>query len=257
MYRDKHRYPGITFYSDPMDVSMSASWYEVSTADHFWIKRRFAVMGRLVDGLDLKTMNWFDVGCGTGLLQTHCQNKYGLKITGADLNMAALSQNPSGPERTFCYDILEKRAEWREAYDMVSALDVIEHIDDEFHFLEALLFHLKKGGFLMVDVPANQKMYSRYDAEVGHKRRYSSGDISRICSQHGLTVYAWTYWGLGLLPVLVARNCLVACVAKEKVIEKGFSAPNKATSMLLKALAGAEWLPNHLTGTSLLFILRK
>ena len=254
---DNNMHDGITFFSDPIDVSMADSWYEVSHADHFWIKRRFAVMDKMIDGIDLQRMKWFDVGCGAGLLQEHCSKTYGLAVDGADLNIVALAKNPSGPKQTFCYDILEQRAEMHEAYDIISVLDVIEHIEDEFRFVEALLFHLKKGGFLLVNVPANQKMYSRYDIEAGHKRRYSSKDVFRICNQHGLATHSWTYWGLPLLPVLLARNLVVACVAKEKVIEKGFSPPSKTIARLLGALAGAEKIPNHLTGTSLMFVLRK
>jgi 2-polyprenyl-3-methyl-5-hydroxy-6-metoxy-1,4-benzoquinol methylase len=50
--------------------------------------------------------------------------------------------------------VLEKREEFRNQYDVAILFDVIEHIEPTRPFLEAVLFHLKPGGILLVNEPA-------------------------------------------------------------------------------------------------------
>jgi len=235
-----------------MGVDMADSWYEFTDANHFWIQRRFRVLEHMLKGLDVGSLRWLDVGCGTGLLQDFCRTKYSKEIHGADLNLFALGQNASGPENTYCYNILERHKNFEGTYDVVSVLDVVEHIEDEAEFIDALLFHLKKGGILVVNVPALQKLYSQYDVEAGHKRRYSKRDIERISDHHDLSVKKWTYWGFPLLPILFMRNLAVSRAPKENIIKNGFSPPNKLASIFLEYLAKCESIPNHLVGTSVM-----
>ena len=57
-------------------------------------------------------------------------------------------------------------------YDTILYLHVLEHIkDDENEIVEAAK-KLKKGGHLLIMVPAHQKIYSNLDQAVGHYRRY-------------------------------------------------------------------------------------
>ena len=238
---------------------MADSWYEFSDMNHFWIQRRFAVMNEMLHSAGLAKPNltkWLDVGCGAGLLQQYCALKYQLKIDGADLNLVALAQNPSGYQRTFCYNILERKSNLSAAYDIVSILDVLEHISDEDQFLEALLFHIKPNGYLLVNVPAIQRFFSKYDKVAGHVRRYDRADISQICAKHRMEVVEWSYWGISLLPVLLMRNLIVSHVPDDQVIKKGFSA-NNFVSLILRFFSRLEMLPNHVLGTSLMFILKK
>ena len=57
-------------------------------------------------------------------------------------------------------------------YDVILYLDVLEHIED--YEKEILKAHnaLKKGGYLLINVPAFQFLYSDFDKDVGHFRRY-------------------------------------------------------------------------------------
>jgi SAM-dependent methyltransferase len=248
---------GITFLSQPAPVHMADSWYEFSRPDHFWVKRRFEVMHRIIRGLVQGSPAWLDVGCGTGVLQNHCQSTYGIKVTGADLNVVALEQNPQGAERTLCYDINSRQAQLKEAFDIVSAMDVIEHLDDESQFITSLLYHLKPGGLLLINVPAIQLFCSNYDIEAGHKRRYHRGDITRLADTHQLKVERWSYWGFSLIPVLIARNIVTSFSERSKIIERGFSPSSPIMDSLLMFLSRLERLPNHLLGTSMMAVFRK
>lgn len=79
-------------------------------------------------------------------------------------------------------------------YDVILYLDVLEHIED--YEKEILKAHnaLKKGGYLLINVPAFQFLYSDFDKDVGHFRRYSKKDITNLCSNCNLEINKLKYY---------------------------------------------------------------
>ena len=69
-----------------------------------------------------------------------------------------------------------------EHYDAVFLLDVIEHIPDDTAFLIAALQHLRRGGLIIVNVPASMLFFSDYDRVAGHVRRYTPGSLANYSS---------------------------------------------------------------------------
>ena len=133
--------------------------------------RRRALITRL--GLPTaQPLRVFDVGCGTGITARQLARTTSWVFDGADLNIEALKRCSGGLDRVLYYDLLEKREEFRDRYDVAILFDVIEHIEPTRPFLEAVLFHLKPGGILLVNVPALMTLFSVYDKVAGHYRRY-------------------------------------------------------------------------------------
>lgn len=60
-----------------------------------------------------------------------------------------------------------------ELFDAVIYIDVIEHIENDGAELLRAKKHLKKGGHLIILVPAHQWLYSPFDEAIGHFRRYN------------------------------------------------------------------------------------
>ena len=58
-------------------------------------------------------------------------------------------------------------------FDTILYLDVLEHILDHKKELNSAIFSLKRGGHLIINVPAFSFLYSNFDKDVGHYRRYS------------------------------------------------------------------------------------
>lgn len=233
---------------------MADEWFSMATLDHFWIKRRYGVLLKLMKDLIGNAGRYADVGCGHGLLQGALARDYGCMVDGCDLNMEALSQNRSG-QRRFHYNILEGRSEFSEKYEGVFALDVIEHIADDATFVGALLAMVKPGGFVCINVPALMAFYSDYDRRAGHHRRYSMADIQRISTKVGASIQAWSYWGMPLIPLAVARKQVLKLVPEERVIKTGFEPPGKLGNLFLRIVSSLELVPNHAVGTSLMAVL--
>ena len=247
----------IEFISQPEPVSMADDWFGIANLDHFWIRRRFQVAARLLRGVNLKGNAIGEIGCGNGLVQRQFEEHFGTPVDGYELNLLSLRQNVSRLSPLRCYNIFERRPEFRQRYDLLLLFDVLEHIEDDGAFLDAGLDMLKPGGRLMVNVPALQSLFSAYDRAAGHVRRYSLPELANRLEQHGLVVEQGTYWGLSLLPALWIRKRILAGVKPEQVIRRGFSPGNKFVNECMLRLSELEPLPQRVAGTSVMALARR
>ena len=69
---------------------------------------------------------------------------------------------------------------WKETYDTVFMLNVIEHLQDDAAAVTNCSYLLKKGGHLVLLAPAYQYLYSRFDRELGHYRRYTAQSLQQL-----------------------------------------------------------------------------
>ena len=77
-----------------------------------------------------------------------------------------------------------------ESFDTIMYLNVLEHIKDDIEEINQAFKKLNKNGHLIILVPAHNKLYSKFDKEIGHHKRYemkffkniniSNSEISKI-----------------------------------------------------------------------------
>ncbi len=82
------------------------------------------------------------------------------------------------------------------AFDLVCALDVIEHVDDDNAALWELSRVLKRGGTLVISAPLHPSRWTVFDDFVGHKRRYEPPDLICKLTQHRLVVERSALYGM-------------------------------------------------------------
>ena len=68
----------------------------------------------------------------------------------------------------------------RPCFDCVLYLDVLEHIQDDRHQIEAAARRVRPGGHIVVLSPAHQWLFSEFDKSVGHIRRYDTRKLRRL-----------------------------------------------------------------------------
>jgi 2-polyprenyl-3-methyl-5-hydroxy-6-metoxy-1,4-benzoquinol methylase len=242
----------VTYLSPSMPVSMGDWWFDIATSDHFWIRRRFEVMKRLADSVIRNSKRVGEIGCGNGLLQKDIEDNYGKPVAGFELNEFALQKNVSKISPLYCYNIHQRNPEFCGHFDLLLLFDVLEHIEDENGFLQSVKFHLSESGSLLINVPANQSFYSDYDRAAGHVRRYSANQLAKVAEQNGLKVRALTYWGLPLVPLLLARMTMSMQRSNGRA---GFDTRGNTMNSLLSLLARCEPLPQRFLGTSVMAVL--
>ena len=85
--------------------------------------------------------------------------------------------------------------------DVVVALNVLEHIEDDRAALKQLHRILKPGGHAILEVPANQDLYDFYDKQLKHFRRYSLNELSDKSERAGFVLKNASHLGFFVYPV--------------------------------------------------------
>lgn len=223
-----------------------ADWYDLADHEHPWMAWRFAeavrTLGKL--GIDASTARRaLDVGGGVGVVRDQFEAATDWSVDLAEVDLTALRKARPGRGRTLHYDILERRPEFEASYDVVVLFDVLEHIEDTAPFMDALAWYLRPGGHLLLNVPALPAVRSRYDDAAGHVRRYTKAALTAELPA-ALQLRSLRAWGVGLIPLLVARKAWLGTVgrnhARSDILEAGFKAPSRNAAALVQLLVRAE-----------------
>jgi SAM-dependent methyltransferase len=73
-------------------------------------------------------------------------------------------------------------------FELVMAMDVTEHVEDDAGFVRMLAEHLTPGGHLLMSVPAWPALFSDHDRFLKHVRRYRPGEARGLLEAAGLRV---------------------------------------------------------------------
>lgn len=99
-------------------------------------------------------------------------------------------------------------------FDTIFALNVVEHIEDDNQAIINCKKMLKKGGKLVILVPAYNFLYNRFDKELGHYRRYTLTALKKKFVNTGFEVKAGRYFNfIGIFGWFVSGK-----IMKNKVI---------------------------------------
>lgn len=238
--------------------SMADEWYGFVTLNHFWIQWRFASIGKLLP----KKYDWgkiLDIGCGNGALGQQIEVQYGIRAFGCDLNEKVLHTISRGYDQLYFYNIHQRNAEFEGYFSTILLMDVLEHIDNPVEFLEAASYHLCPGGKLIINVPALQMLYSKYDIRCGHVKRYRLATITNELTRAGFYIESAGYWGISLVPLLLIRKLVLHFYREDDVIRIGFQPNSHLMSQLLNLLMSVEikLFTRTVIGSSLLVIATK
>jgi SAM-dependent methyltransferase len=258
--------PGLEFLSTVRRVDFPENWYDLGASDHFWFRWRYEAATRQFRDIGLsleEPLRALDVGCGAGILRDQIEAQTCWTVDVCDLELEALRRAAPGRGRRLYYDILDRQPALEQAYDIVVAYDVVEHLKSVDDFLAAAIWHLKPHGHLLVNVPALEGLRSRYDEAAGHLRRYSTASLAAqfIGLEHATVIDA-RYWGLALIPLVALRKLLLSTPrrrASRDVITIGFRVPNPLVNKSLTLLMGLELaaLRRPPLGTSVLVAVRR
>lgn len=76
-------------------------------------------------------------------------------------------------------------------FDGVLMLDVIEHVEDDLALVSGVVDELLvEGGWVLVSVPAYQRLFTSHDQLLRHYRRYSPAECRRVMTNAGLKIEA-------------------------------------------------------------------
>jgi SAM-dependent methyltransferase len=82
------------------------------------------------------------------------------------------------------------------SFDLVCALDIIEHVNDDDGALSEVSRIAKPGGTLLISVPLHPALWTSFDEFVGHKRRYDPSQLLAKLARHHLIVERSAVFGM-------------------------------------------------------------
>jgi SAM-dependent methyltransferase len=94
-------------------------------------------------------------------------------------------------------------------FDLVGAFDVIEHIDDDEKILRLLWQQIIPGGYLILTVPAHQRLWSYFDEVAHHRRRYAPKELARKVTAAGFSNVYLTQFMAALTPLMWLKRRLI------------------------------------------------
>src|SRR5450631_110974 len=83
-----------------------------------------------------------------------------------------------------------------DSFDLVCALDIVEHVDDEDGALSEISRVAKAGAILLLSVPLHPTRWTAFDDFVGHRRRYEPERLWKKLAQHRLVVERSAVFGM-------------------------------------------------------------
>ncbi len=175
--------------------------------DHWWFRAKHRLV---LDELRRQRTAGIvvDVGSGTGGLLERLRAG-GHRAVGMELDPIALAHarrnHPRLPLARALAEAVPVRVGGAAA---VTALDVVEHLDDDVVALRELGRVVGPGGLVVVAVPAYQWAWSDHDVRLGHRRRYSRKQLVEAAEAADLVVERCTHFHSWLAPVawLVRRT---------------------------------------------------
>ncbi len=90
--------------------------------------------------------------------------------------------------------------------DLVTALDVLEHLPDDERAAREIHRVLRPGGTLLAAVPVDQRLWSEHDVAVGHVRRYDRRELLALLGGAGLEIVEARSWMVLLRPLVALRR---------------------------------------------------
>jgi len=188
---------------------MESELYDVisrTEADHWWYVGRRRIVFDWVERClrGSRDPAILDIGCGTGFNLEELRRRRLGGVVGLDLSAKALGYcRTRGLRRLVQGDAA--RLPCRDAsFDIVLALDLIEHVEDDRAALAGLMRTLKPGGHLIVFTPAFPFLWSVQDRVSHHFRRYTRSELRAKLQAAGYTVDKLSYANTLLFPLVAA-----------------------------------------------------
>jgi len=166
---------------------------------HWWfLGRKYLLRALLESESTGREMLILDAGRGTGIAEEEL-GRLGT-VVGIDIAQEAVAPEGSPALGLLSIASVEAAPFPDGTFDLVVALDLLEHLDDA-RALRELHRICRPGARLLITVPAYNWLWSRHDQALGHRRRYSAGDLRRRISDAGFAVSKLSYAVTVLFPL--------------------------------------------------------
>ena len=169
---------------------------------HWWFRGRRRIIEAILHH-ELNTQaarTLLSVGCGPVAGLDWLVPFAGLQGRVVGLDLDPLHARELSHQVGFVLGSLTRAPFTDQSFDVVLALDVLEHLDDDRAGLREAARLVKPGGLLLLTVPALPSLWGGQDVVSEHRRRYTKRSLAGLCAEAGLSDYQVGYFNTLLFP---------------------------------------------------------
>jgi SAM-dependent methyltransferase len=175
-------------YNDQTYLANNPDWHEEGAAE------KTAEIVRLLNRHNISFKTICEVGCGSGQILVELQKnlKAEIAFTGLDISKDAMSiakKKETEKLKFFLKDIGDENS----FFDLILVIDVIEHIENYFQFLDKIVV---KSNYTVFHIPLDMSVWTLFREKilieskerVGHIHNFTEDFILSILADHGFKV---------------------------------------------------------------------
>lgn len=237
------------------------NFIERNEESHWWYRGRRLIfeeiLGKILKGKSDGKI--YEIGCGGGG-NFEVWSKFSDYCVGVDISQRVLdSCKKYGYQKLILLDAENLSGIPDGDAFMVTACDVLEHIENDEKAVKEFYRILNKDGILFITVPAFQFLWGGADKLSLHKRRYNKEQLENLLKSAGFKVLRSTYFNTLLFPpVLIGR--ILERILKLKPEVEYKSLPKFLNYLLFKIFGFEKHLLKYFNlpfGVSLMVIVQK
>ncbi len=206
---------------------------------HWWFVTRKNIVLDTIDQYFKKDNDAkiLDIGCGSGLMLNSLK-EIG-QTYGMDMSDEAIKFSKEIFDGHVAQGSLPDQVPFEnEQFSLITALDIIEHIDRDVESLEAMYKLLVPEGKIIITVPAYMFLWTSFDEMNEHKRRYTLTELKRKLIQTGFTIEKISYYNTLLFPVVFVVRLLNKVFNRDSATD--IEMPNSIVNSTLAKIFGIE-----------------
>jgi ubiquinone/menaquinone biosynthesis C-methylase UbiE len=196
------------------EVEESNWWYRGRRAlVTKWVRRHFESSRKAGGESSGRRLRILDIACATGM-SFRFLSQFG-DIRGIDISRETIRLcKTRGIDRIVQCDAM--KLPFREgSFDVVLALDALEHFDDDAAAIREIRRVARPGALVLVTVPAFKFLWSPHDVAYHHFRRYTRGELGRKLRAGGLSLRRLSYYSMSVLPPVFVMRKLRGAAQKQ------------------------------------------
>lgn len=159
---------------------------------------RVSQLDKLIRGLPDAPSSFLEIGPGMGDVSDHLTRRFpGIRGHVTDISQESIdivrNRLSGSPHLEFSTSDFTQMS-GSNAFDLIVACEVFEHIEDDDAAFQAVHRLLAPGGYLLFSVPAFMSKWGPADEYGGHVRRYENQALREQFEAHDFEViHFWTY----------------------------------------------------------------